>query len=73
MKPPKEEAEELFNSHKENITYYGQAWKDLNEDAKIHAQLTVDKIIQTIPHIPGTLDAKWEYWQEVKNELNKML
>lgn len=72
METPKEKAIRLYTSHKENITYYGQQWEELEKDAIIHALLTVEEITTVISNMSGHFTNELNFWYEVKEELEKM-
>lgn len=66
---PKEKALDLitdmYNVEVDNISQFGMEW----EMAKQCALICINEIIKVIPK---TFDNKISYWQEVKQELNKL-
>ncbi len=40
--------------------------------AKQCALITVNEILEEVPMYKGSIYPKWKFWNEVKNELNKM-
>jgi hypothetical protein len=70
---PKEKAEELVNKFYEienNSDYFGVNWKI----AKQCALIAVDEVIQQLTPIEKAPNNKsaFQYWQEVKNEIEKI-
>ncbi len=67
MSNPKEKAEELFNRHL--ISQFIMS----RETAKVHSLITVDQIMnQCFDYRDIDLQASYDYWQEVKDELKDL-
>ena len=69
---PKEEAEKLLTSFDSVVRDYtkGVSIKDLSKDLAI---ITVDKILNTIEYSSQADElSKISYWEQVKNEINKL-
>ncbi len=76
---PKQKAEELIEKYRllkidvydsENGRY--SLTNMFFDDAKVCAEIAVDEIINDIPMYLGNLNPKWYYWNQVKQELEKM-
>lgn len=66
---PKEKAEELFyNFDLQLIEFEG----DIKYAAKQCALIVVDEIREVLPMYQGGLSDKYVYWQEVKQEIEKL-
>ena len=67
---PKEKAEVLFKEYysylKANLMYDEEA----RQDAKVCALIAVDELIYS--HSQDTTDNQFYYWQEVKQEIEKL-
>jgi len=75
MKPrlaPNLKAKELTNNIYQPLGHLmchvssNQMWEYAKERAKEHVEL----IIEETPMYTGNLNPNWQYWNEVKNELN---
>ena len=65
---PKEKAKELLDTFKFADIYFVGGNKTMLQNAKNCALLCVDEIIDTLNQ--STLE--FEYWEEVKQEINKL-
>lgn len=74
MKTPKQKAEELVQKFGEGMSYYGQCETELDGDTIRCALIACDEIIIELFNSQDGVENKirLEYWQEVKNELQKM-
>jgi len=66
---PKEKAKELVDKYDNTLTYLESKSK-----AKQSALIAVDEILNTLYSIPfgNALDNELEYWNEVKQEIEKL-
>jgi hypothetical protein len=72
---PKEKAKELVEKFYSRATSYSLDRKNQNENAKQCALIAVDEIINSNPHsnpFNTEIYSTMSYWQEVKNELEKL-
>ena len=67
IKKAKEKAKELTE-----VMYAWNQTESAIVAAKECAIIVVDQIIKEIPMYTGNLNPKWEYWQAVKDEINKL-
>ena len=67
---PKEKAKELFNKFAFEKTPEGYKMFQTSNESKRCSLITVNEIIQAIEDIFETLDER-EYWQSVKEEIEK--
>ena len=70
---PKEKAEELFNNFY-NHCFNPDGYRSDNEDNAVECALfCVDEILQELENVDdGQTSIPYDYWEEVKNELNKL-
>ena len=74
---PKEKAEELVEKFREHSKYW-DCYNDVPEDedhAKLSAIIAVDEIIAAVKRDSDftiTYEKAQQYWQEVKEEINKL-
>ena len=66
---PQEKAKELVDRFDETLTYL-----ESKQKAKQCALIAVEEILNTLYSIPfgNALDNELEYWQEVKQEIEKL-
>ena len=70
---PKEKAKELFNKYYSYLKSNLMDDKEAIEDAKQCALIAVDEIIEAIEwHEYETPNKEIRYWQEVKQEIEKL-
>jgi hypothetical protein len=70
---PKEKAEELVEKFYSRATSYSLDRKNQNENAKQCAVIAVDEIMnQCFDYRDIDLQASYDYWQEVKDELKDL-
>jgi hypothetical protein len=67
---PKEKAKQLFNKFAFEKTPEGYKMFQTSNESKRCSLITVNEIIQAIEDIFETLDER-EYWQSVKEEIEK--
>lgn len=73
MESSQEKENKLFEDHKCNHSYYGQSWKEIDEDAVNSALLTVDQVLDIIRyHGTDIGEHSLMYWNEVKEYLLKL-
>jgi hypothetical protein len=70
---PKEKAEELVEKFYSRATSYSLDRKNQNENAKQCALIAVDEIMkQCYDYRDIDLQASYDYWEEVKSEIEKL-
>lgn len=68
---PKEKIHELCTNFKNipsNSFYYAMSW----EMSKECAIITVNEILKIIPMYTGSLNPEWEFWYQVKKDLENI-
>ncbi len=68
---PKEKARELINKFWNEATYENEEHKP-NYTSKQCALICVDEILEVTPMYKGLLNHKWIYWNNVKQEIEKL-
>ena len=74
---PKEKAKELFNKYYSYLKANLMHDEEAIEDAKVCALIAIEEIINLYAYDDVVLDWKyisnhWKYWQEVKQEIEKL-
>lgn len=69
---PKQKAKQLVERFYTAKDSHGTIICEFNSCAKQCALITVDEILSVIPMYTGNLNPKWKYWQEVKQEIQKL-
>jgi len=67
----KEKAIELYEKMYINVPFtYSE--NEIHETARQFALIAVDEVLKVIPMYVGQLNPKWNYWNEVKQEIEKL-
>ena len=67
---PKEKAFQLINKY--NLVVLDTALGGSNRRVKQCAIIAVDEVLSTIVSTPTDYGASWTYWEQVKEEINKL-
>lgn len=67
MIEPKEKASELVDKF-----IHLTPLKEWNAYAKLCAKIAANEVLEATPMYTGNLNPKWKYWDEVKQEIEKL-
>jgi hypothetical protein len=72
MTTPKDKTKQLTQKYEIAITHFGRDEQRRLKETIECAKIAVDEVLANINMYEGSLNPKWKFWVEVKQELEKM-